>query len=192
MEHTSLSNEYNEKERKILLDWAKASIEFGLETGRPISPDLSQFPEKFSELRATFVTLEKHKQLRGCIGTLEAIRPLLEDVTQNAFAAAFNDPRFPPVQQNELEDLAIHISILSLAKPITFTSEQDLIAQLRPGIDGLIIEDKGRRGTFLPSVWESLTDPEDFLAHLKLKAGLPRAYWSDSIKIYRYTTEMIE
>ncbi len=192
MAHTSLNNEYNEQERKILLDWAKASIEYGLETGRPISPDLSQFPEKFSEPRATFVTLEKHNQLRGCIGTLEAIRPLLEDVTQNAFSAAFNDPRFPPVQQNELDDLAIHISILSPAKPVSFTLEQDLIAQLRPGIDGLIIEDKGRRGTFLPSVWESLPNPEDFLAHLKLKAGLPESYWSDSIKIYRYTTEMID
>ncbi len=190
MAHTSLNNEYNEEERKILLDWAKASIEYGLETEKPISPDLSLFPEKFSELRATFVTLEKHKQLRGCIGTLEAIRPLLEDVTQNAFAAAFNDPRFPPLQRNELDDLAIHISILSPAEPMTFNSEQDLIAQLRPGIDGLILEDRGRRGTFLPSVWESLPNPEDFLAHLKLKAGLPESYWSDSIRVYRYTTEM--
>jgi AmmeMemoRadiSam system protein A len=192
MAHTLLSNEFNEEERKILLDWAKASIEYGLETGRPISPDLSQFPEKFSERRATFVTLEKHKQLRGCIGTLEAIRPLLEDITQNAFAAAFNDPRFLPVQRNELDDLAIHISVLSPAKPMTFTSEQDLITQLHPGIDGLIIEDKGRRGTFLPSVWESLPKPEDFLSHLKLKAGLPENYWSNTIKIYRYTTEMID
>ncbi len=190
MAHTSLNNEYNEEERKILLDWAKASIEYGLETGKPISPDLSLFPEKFSELRATFVTLEKHKQLRGCIGTLEAIRPLLEDVTQNAFAAAFNDPRFPPLQRNELDDLAIHISILSPAEPMTFNSEQDLIAQLRPGIDGLILEDRGRRGTFLPSVWESLPNPEDFLAQLKLKAGLPETYWSDTIRVYRYTTEM--
>ena len=192
MAHTSLNHEYNEEERTILLDWAKASIEYGLEAGKPISPDLSLFPEKFSELRATFVTLEKHKRLRGCIGTLEAIRPLLEDVTQNAFAAAFNDPRFPPLQRNELDNLAIHISILSPAEPMTFSSEQDLIAQLRPGIDGLILEDRGRRGTFLPSVWESLPNPEDFLAHLKLKAGLPESYWSNTLKIYRYTTEMID
>lgn len=191
MAHTSSNNEYTTEDRKILLYWAKASIEYGLETGKPISPDLSQFSKKFSELRATFVTLEKHQQLRGCIGTLEAIRPLLEDVTQNAYAAAFNDPRFPPLQQHELEYLDIHISILSPSEPIHLTSEQDLIDQLRPGVDGLILEDKGRRGTFLPSVWESLPNPEDFLAHLKLKAGLPESYWSDTIKVQRYTAELI-
>lgn len=192
MEPISLKNRYNSEYRKILLDLAKASIEQGLKTGTPISPDLSNLPSQLTKQRATFVTLEKNQQLRGCIGTLQATRLLAEDVTYNAFAAAFKDPRFPALKKQELDYLEIHISILSAPEPLNFSSEQGLLAQLRPGIDGLILEAGSQRGTFLPTVWQSLPEPEKFLKYLKKKAGLPENYWSDTLKIQRYTTELID
>ncbi len=182
----------NEQNRKRLLDLARLSIAHGLKTGKALKIDLSDYPTELAMPRATFVTLQKQGQLRGCIGMLEAYRPMAEDVALNAFSAAFKDYRFPPLEADELDELDIHISILSPAEPIAFTSEQNLIDQLRPGIDGLILEEGPKRGTFLPSVWESLPDPRQFLQHLKQKAGLPSNYWSDSIKISRYTAEIID
>jgi len=143
-------------------------------------------------LRATFVTLQKQGELRGCIGRLEAARPLAEDIAGNAYSAAFEDPRFQPLHESELDGLEIHLSLLTPSEPLAFTSEQDLLDQLRPGEDGLILAEGSRRGTFLPSVWEQLTTPRQFLEHLKLKAGLPASYWSNSIKAWRYRAEVIE
>ncbi len=180
-----------EQNRKRLLDLAKSSIAHGLKTGKALEIDINDYPPELTVPRATFVTLQKQGQLRGCIGMLEAIRPLAEDVAKNAFFAAFKDYRFPPLEADELDELNIHISILSLAEPVIFSSEQDLIEQLRPGIDGLIMEEGLKRGTFLPSVWESLPDPRQFLQHLKQKAGLPPHYWSDGVKISRYTADII-
>lgn len=180
----------NESQKSQLLAIARESIAHGLETGRPLRIDLPRYPVELTVQRATFVTLERHGQLRGCIGMLEAMRPLVEDVAENAFAAAFRDPRFPPLQANEQHDLELHISILSPAEPIYFTSEANLIAQLQPGIDGLILQDGHHRGTFLPSVWEQLPDAPSFLRHLKQKAGLPANYWSDTLQVARYSTEM--
>ena len=188
MAHMSL----NEQIRQQLLKLARTSIEHGLKTGKPLNVNQQDFPAEMLERRATFVTLEKNSQLRGCIGMLEAVRPLAEDIAVNAFSAAFRDPRFPPLEDHELADLNIHLSILSPSEPLSFLSEQDLIDQLRPGTDGLILEDKGHRGTFLPSVWKSLPAPRQFLQHLKQKAGLPADYWSESLKISRYTAEYIE
>ena len=174
-----------------LLNLAKQSILHGLQTGHPITINLDDYPIELTQQRATFVTLQINDQLRGCIGMLEAVRPLAEDIAENAFSAAFKDPRFPPLQIDELDNLDIHLSILTPAEPMSFSSEQDLIAQLQPGIDGLILEEGRRRGTFLPSVWESLPKPEQFLRHLKQKAGLPFDYWSKNIRIYRYHAEII-
>jgi len=115
----------------------------------------------------------------------------VEDVAENAFAAAFRDPRFPAISSSELADLDLHISILSPAEAMHFDSEQSLLAQLKPGLDGLILQDGYHRGTFLPSVWEQLPDAAEFLRNLKQKAGLPSDYWSDHLKISRYSTEMI-
>ncbi len=140
------------------------------------------------ESGACFVTLKREGELRGCIGSLSAERSLVEDVAENAYAAAFSDPRFYPLQSAELRRLEMSISIIGKAEPMHFSSEHDLIAQLRPDIDGLILEEGYRRGTFLPSVWEQLPDPVDFVRHLKLKAGLPVNYWSETIRISRYTT----
>ncbi len=181
----------NKTHQQQLLALAKSSIQHGLQTGRPLKINLEDYPDELKVQRATFVTLEINHQLRGCIGMLEAVRPLAEDIAENAFAAAFRDPRFPPLATSEFGALAIHLSILTPAEPVSFSSEQDLLAQLQPGVDGLILQEGHRRGTFLPSVWESLPEPVGFLRHLKQKAGLPPDYWSDSIQIYRYHAQII-
>ncbi len=179
----------SEAQHKSLRDIAWQSVRHGLAHGRPLQVDATTFDKALSDPGASFVTLQRHGQLRGCIGSLEARQPLVVDVAQNAFSAAFRDPRFPPLDQRELEDLNLEISVLGTPEIMVFSSEQDLLRQLRPGIDGLILEDKGRRGTFLPSVWESLPERGDFLRQLKRKAGLPEDYWSDSLRVWRYTTE---
>lgn len=180
----------NHSDKKWLLKLAQRSIAFGLEHGQCLLPDNETMPLPLLTQGAAFVTLEQHGQLRGCIGTLEARLPLYLDVCNNAYNAAFRDPRFPPLQESELQQLDIHISVLSKSEEITFIDEEDLIQKIRPGIDGLILEEGSHRGTFLPSVWESLPKPQSFLQHLKQKAGLPPTYWSDTLRIMRYTTEI--
>lgn len=181
---------FTEHQQQQLLDTARKSIQEGLENGRPLV--VSAEPDSpFAAPGACFVTLESNDQLRGCIGSLEAYRPLMTDVAENAYAAAFRDPRFAPLTSPELGTLNLSISILTPAESVTFDSQEDLLGQLRPGIDGLILQDGARRGTFLPSVWESLPEAERFLNHLKLKAGLPEDYWSDSVQVWRYKTESI-
>lgn len=178
-------------DQRILLDLARDSIRFGRQAGKPLPVALEKFPASLRVPRATFVTLENDGALRGCIGCLEAVRPLAADVAENAFAAAFRDPRFPPVTADEVETLEIHLSLLTPAEPLCFDSEEDLLRQLEPGVDGLILQDGVRRGTFLPSVWENLPDPRNFLRHLKLKAGLSVDHWSEAMKISRYRAEVI-
>lgn len=184
----------NDANRQRLLDLANNSIQHGLQTGQPIKINLDDYPKELTKRRATFVTLQINHHtatLRGCIGRLEAVRPLAEDIAENAFSAAFKDPRFPPLEARELDELEIHLSILTPAEPVSFSSELNLISQLQSGIDGLILEEGHRRGTFLPSVWGSLPEPEQFLRQLKQKAGLPPDYWSTNIRIYRYQAEII-
>ena len=173
--------------QNLLLQIARNAVSKGL-VGEQ-SPALENVPAELMKERATFVTLELGGRLRGCIGMLEACRPLAEDVAQNARAAAFEDPRFPPVSREEFDLLEIHISVLSPPEELSFSSEANLLAQIRSGIDGLILQEGYRRGTFLPSVWEELPEKQEFLAHLKLKAGLPNTYWSESLRVFRYTAE---
>lgn len=177
------------EQRATLLDVARRSIETGLRTGRPYVVTPSEYHRDLKAVRASFVTLQIDGQLRGCIGHLEAVQPLVVDVAENAFAAAFRDPRFTPLREDEWPNVKIHLSILTPPEPMSFSDEGDLIAQIRPYEDGLIIQDGPNRGTFLPSVWESLPDPRDFLAHLKSKAGLAANHWSDQTEVYRYHTE---
>lgn len=184
MSFTKLSS----KEKQLLLDTARESILYGLKHHKPLPVTTDQYSYLLKQHGASFVTLHIDQQLRGCIGTLEAYQPLIKDVSDHAFAAAYNDNRFPPLTEAEAPKLDIHISILTPATAIAFTSETDLIQQLQPGMDGLILETEYKKGTFLPSVWESLPDPKDFLNHLKMKAGLPGHYWSDDIKVSRYHT----
>jgi AmmeMemoRadiSam system protein B/AmmeMemoRadiSam system protein A len=178
--------------RQMLLNLAKNSIYYGLQTGTPLAVNVANYPQELCQYLASFVTLEKHQHLRGCIGMLEAVRPLVVDIAENAFSAAFQDPRFPPLAVDEFEDLKLHISILTPSEPIIFSSEADLLALIIPGVDGLTLQEGNHRGTFLPSVWEQIPDPVLFLQHLKQKAGLPADYWSDTVQIYRYRTEIIE
>jgi uncharacterized protein len=175
--------------RQVMLDVARASIMHGLDHGASLQPDPRDYLEQLRLIRATFVTLEIAGELRGCIGVLDAFRPLVLDVAMNAYAAAFEDPRFPPLSRAEFRQLDVTISVLSPSESIAFSSEADLLTKIRPGVDGLIIKERGRRGTFLPSVWDQLADPKDFLEHLKRKAGLPFGYWSDDLQVDRYTAE---
>ncbi len=180
---------YNREQRREMLEIAAQSIRYGLQYDAPPRIDISGLDPALQAPRASFVTLKEQGRLRGCIGSLVAYRPLALDVNDNAFNAAFRDPRFPPLSADELPLIDIHISVLSPPEPMHFVDEADLLAQIRPGVDGLILEDRGQRGTFLPSVWEELPDPVEFLRHLKLKAGLPPDWWSDTLKVERYTTE---
>ena len=136
---------------------------------------------------ATFVTLKQDGELRGCIGSLEAHRLLAIDVRRNALAAAFSDPRFPPLAAQELEVTTVEVSLLSPASRVEVADEEDLLARLEPGVDGIVLELGRRRATFLPQVWETLPDPRDFIGALKRKAGMPADFWSAEMRVSRYT-----
>lgn len=176
-----------------LLPAARAAIarELGARTPTPTpTPIASPAPAWAVEHGACFVTLTTRSlgdRLRGCIGSLSPWRPLADDVVANAADAATRDSRFPPVSRSELEDLRVEVSVLSETEPVRFDSEEDLRDRLRPGVDGLILSWRGRRGTFLPQVWEQLPDPERFLNQLKVKAGLRPGWWDDRAEVARYT-----
>lgn len=178
--------------QKRLLTLARESIQHGLDTGTALHVVASDYASELSTPRACFVTLHIAEQLRGCIGCLTTTRPLVIEVVNNAFNAAFRDPRFSPLQASEFDALHIHIEVLNPPEAMHFDSQQQLLDQLRPGIDGLVLYAGNQRGTFLPSVWESLPSAEEFLNQLKRKAGLPSDYWSDDIRIERYTTQSFE
>ncbi|MFV2060969.1 MAG: AmmeMemoRadiSam system protein A [Gammaproteobacteria bacterium] len=183
---------FNKEAKNILLQLAKDSIDYGLHHHRSIPVHVNEYPADLQDNRACFVTLKLNDQLRGCIGSLTAYRPLVEDVANNAYAAAFEDPRFPAVSNSEFQKLHYHISVLSVPQEFPVTSEDDLLSKLQVGEDGLILTDNGYRATFLPSVWESLSSPKQFVTELKRKAGLPMDYWSDTIQFQRYRAENIE
>jgi AmmeMemoRadiSam system protein A len=138
---------------------------------------------------ATFVTLTQQGELRGCVGSLEAKWSLQRDVEQNAVAAAFQDPRFAPLRADELSHTRIEVSLLSSPVPLSFADEDDLLQRLRPGIDGVVLEWRGRRATFLPQVWDNLADPREFIAALKDKAGVAADFWHDGIRVSRYAVD---
>jgi len=169
----------------VLLKIARDAIaqSFGMPPSETLHNDWLDAPG------ATFVTLTQDGDLRGCIGSLEAYRPLGTDVQQNALAAAFRDPRFPPLRKDEFAETRVEVSLLSPQQPITFTDEADALAQLRPNVDGVVFEYELHRSTFLPQVWEQLTQPRQFMAHLKRKAGLPEDFWSPQVRLFRYTVE---
>ncbi|HET9652724.1 MAG TPA: AmmeMemoRadiSam system protein A [Usitatibacter sp.] len=141
------------------------------------------------EVGASFVTLRIEGDLRGCIGTVDAHRILGDDVFHNARAAAYRDPRFPPVSRYERGLLQVEVSVLSPREPIAVADESDAIAKLRPGVDGIYLEYQQFRSTFLPQVWESVADPLDFLSELRRKAGLPARFWHPAMRLSRYTVE---
>lgn len=176
------------EEQRALLRLALRSIEHGLEHHRPWPVDDAQYPPPLSDPWAVFVTLRMGRELRGCIGTLEADQSLAANVSKYAYYAAFQDSRFDELSREELADLHLQISILSRLEPIHFTSEADLLRQLQPGADGLVLDAVYHRGTFLPSVWEMLPRREEFWQQLKRKAGLPPDYWGPDLRVSRYAT----
>ena len=183
---------YDGQERRLLLDVARRSIEHGFRAGVPLRVELDDTPAQLREIRASFTTLRKAGALRGCIGTLEPRLPLVADVAETAFKAAFQDPRFEPLTREELQQVAIHLSVLSPLEPFPVAGEQELLCRVRPGVDGLVLQDGPCRGTFLPAVWESLPDPRQFVRELKHKAGLPGDHWSPDVRIWRYTVDSID
>ena len=138
---------------------------------------------------ATFVTLRLDGELRGCIGSVQARRPLGDDVVHNARAAAFRDPRFPPVTSSETPRLQVEVSVLSPREPLEAYSEAEALEKLRPGVDGVYFEFHDLAETFLPQVWESLPSPVEFLGELRRKAGLPPRFWHPDVRLSRYTVE---
>ncbi len=165
-----------------LLTLARSAIaaKLGLSERESISHALLEQPS------ATFVTLKQSGQLRGCVGSLQRLRPLRDDVRANAVAAAFRDPRFAPLEASELSKTSLEVSLLSAEERIEVASEEALITRLRPGIDGVVLEYGRHRATLLPQVWQQLGDPRDFLAALKLKAGLPEDFWCSGMLVSRY------
>ncbi|HEX3486032.1 MAG TPA: AmmeMemoRadiSam system protein B [Micropepsaceae bacterium] len=177
--------------RKLLLRVSREIVRQGAQN--PMQPPKVKFqgpiPRMLMAQRATFVTLKIGDRLRGCRGSLVPHRSLVSDVLENARKSAFDDPRFPPLTSDELEQINIHISILSTPRRIRVETEAELARALRPNIDGLIIRDAGKQAIFLPSVWEGIHDPLSFVRHLKHKAGLRPDHWSPSFEAYRYVTE---
>ncbi len=164
---------YTETQKKTLLTVARQSIEYGLQKHHPKTIEPKDYDPLLREIRATFVTLKIAEHLRGCVGTTEAREPLVKSVANSAYSSAFHDSRFTPLVQSEFRKIGMSISILTPPKPIEFESELDLIDQLTPNSNGLIIQADGDcSATFLPSVWKSIPEPKAFLAQLKIKAGL--------------------
>ena len=183
----------NAEERRILLQLARSSIDAGLQSGEALAPESSAYTGELCEDGACFVTLRmSNGDLRGCIGSSEAVRPLVADVAYHAWAAAFRDPRFDPVCREEFDDLHVHISVLSSLEPLPAGSEQELLERLRPGVDGLFVQEGSRRSTLLPAVWDMLPDAKRFVYEVRRKAGLPGDYWSASLSFFRYTAESFD
>jgi len=175
-----------------LVPLAGRSIEHGLTNPTVGRLDLGEVPAQLLAPGATFITLSTEAEgLRGCRGVIEARRPLALDVWHNAYASAFDDPRFPPVTADEFADLVVEISVLSELEPLFVANEEELRRVLVPDRDGVVLTWRNRRATFLPKVWEHLPDVREFIAQLKTKAGMPRDFWSPEIDVDVYTAELV-
>lgn len=175
----------------VLVNLARSAIaaDLGLDPPPPVAVKDDRW---LDEPGASFVTLRLDTALRGCIGSLQAYRPLRKDVAGNAHAAAFQDPRFPDLSRGEYADVSIEVSVLTAPEPLAFWSREEALAKLVPGRDGVVLTAAGRRATFLPQVWEELPEPEDFLRHLMLKAGLVADHWDDSVRLDTYRVTAFE
>lgn len=177
------------RERRQLLELAYRSIECGVDRPFPAPAPHEAWPPALAERRATFTTLTLAGELRGCCGSLDAARPLVEDVWHNAWASAFADPRFASVTTREIEALDISVSVLTPLEPVAFEDEFELMQRLERDVDGLVLACGARRVTFLPAVWELLPDSGRFLAELKRKAGWSSGSLPSGTRAWRYRTE---
>jgi uncharacterized protein len=172
-----MPDQLTDEEKQLLLYHAREAMSQAV-NGQAVLPlDLSMFSERFRQNGASFVTLTEGGDLRGCIGALEPYQPLLEDVREHAIAAALNDYRFTPVRPLEIPHIRIEISRLTFPQILAYKTPGELLAGLRPKVDGVILRDGSRRATFLPQVWEKLPEPEVFLAHLCQKMGASPDLW---------------
>ena len=180
----------SETSKQFLLNTARKVIE---NRDKNLKIDKENVPDDCKETRAVFVTLTKNGELRGCIGHLEPIQEIYKDVIDNAFSAAFRDPRFEPLESSELDEIKIEISILSLPKKLDYVNSNDLLEKLNVGKDGVIISKGAYGATFLPQVWEQLPEKEDFLSHLCSKAGLKYDEWKlGKLEVEIYSVECFE
>ncbi len=178
----------NAGERRQLLEIARQSIETGLQHGQALRLKGTDFDGSLAATLGAFVTLTQGDSLRGCMGALQSSDPLAQTTATYAFNAAFKDPRFAQLDAGEAKGVRIEISILSELEAFTVSDRKNLLSQLQPGIDGLLMEDGQYRSTFLPKVWEKIDSPSGFLQQLMSKAGLPVNYWSETIRFFRYHT----
>jgi len=179
------------EEKETLLRLARQALEEALrgEKNPPSTTPVEESPLLQAD-GACFVTLTQSGRLRGCIGSLEAYRPLIDDVREHALDAAFNDPRFPPLRAKELDQTEIEISRLTPPTPLVYDDADDLLSKLRPGVDGVILKDGFRRATFLPQVWEKIPDPRDFLSELCQKMGASSNLWQrKKLEVFIYQVE---
>jgi AmmeMemoRadiSam system protein A len=185
-----MTEKLNEAEQGILLRIAREALESAVKINPLLEIDLALLPPTLQELGASFVTLTIDDRLRGCIGTLEAYQPLAIDVQEHAVAAALQDPRFPTVQPPELPHIQIEVSALTPKVPLHYEDPQDLINQLKPNVDGVVLQDGFRKATFLPQVWKQLPTTHEFLSHLCLKMGAPANLWQRKpLKVFTYQVQ---
>ena len=178
------------EEQNILLRLAREAIERGVKGEELPSLDPSSLPSNLREEGSSFITLTLHGQLRGCIGSLDPYESLAEDVREHAVAAALNDPRFPPVKEEELNGIQIEISRLTRPIPLEYKDANDLLSKLHPYVDGVILRDAFHRATFLPQVWEKIPEPEEFLNNLCFKMGVNHDLWrSKHLDVLTYQVE---
>jgi AmmeMemoRadiSam system protein A len=185
-----MTERLNQNERKELFTIAKQAVD-AVVAGHSLNPlDLNQMPPAIRELGASFVTLTRDGQLRGCIGAIEAYQPLALDVQEHAVAAASEDYRFSPITQEELPFIEIEISRLTPPIRLDYEDPHDLLNKLRPGIDGVVLRNGIRRATFLPQVWEKVSQKEDFLDHLCIKMGNHPGFWREKpLEVFTYQVE---
>ncbi len=180
------------QEQSLLLELSKQSIDYGVVYGKPMELDSSIYSKRLRREQATFVTIELNNSLRGCIGQLRPIQPLVNDIVANSFSAAFKDPRFSAVTKNEAKNLNITLSLLNEPKELDFEGKENLFQRINIGSDGVIINDLGKTGVFLPVVWEMFPDPEEFFKKLKEKAGIPSNKWSSTLKVLTFSVDIIK
>lgn len=180
---------FSDKDAIAIAELAARAVEYAVHEQSPLPIIAEDYPERLRVEQSSFVTLKRSGNLRGCIGSLIALRPLVADISENCYAAAFRDPRFGPLRTWELADIEIYVSVLSEHTPIEFGSEAELLAALKPGVDGLTLSEGDHRGSFLPVMWDRLPEPQEFIKQLKIKAGLPPTYWSDTVEVHRFTAQ---
>jgi AmmeMemoRadiSam system protein A len=185
-----IKDQLSDQEKKYLLGLAREALTLGVRGLKLPDLELRSITPKLRQPGATFVTLTKNQELRGCIGSLEATRPLAEDVRIHTIAAALEDYRFPPVEVNEVPMISIEISRLTTPTKIDFDHPDEAKSIIRPGIDGVVIRKGGRRATFLPQVWEKVPEIDIFLGMLCRKMGAASDCWQEEgVEIYTYQVE---